>query len=651
MKIIIAEEKNMAKMKKCACCLRRIFGWLLIVLGGISGVSSAVCALIALFGGMELDSFGERLSFFATALMMTAAFFTILWLGIRLKNSGRGEKTAPPVKRKSSPANQKETQQATDEQRLQREKEEILQEKRTAYAGKITVQDALNTFSEEEQQRFENRLYQYTQDTGRAGLSPEIAAANRGLVFVDGLPVAKEVAARLDEMRNCAAVLLTLETGWGGRAEHGEQKLTLTHQDDIYCLNLTSREWNDAGGCSTLQENSTKCVGELKAAERHRWTVSGFLFHAKTLRGLPVWAAKKLAQEKVFTELFTPPYGNCEEEVGQVYWSNWRDPMEYRCIWFEKQDGMWHAHSDVRMGGIRIKKDTPLPDATDKNIARCLELDSMIYLYHPDIENWIRRDRGGEVTLYHQVEEKGSTDEHHIIYTIDPRNGALYYYEGFPWDRAAPEDAHPATYAELAQTDSRYTGMTIQNWEKYLPKKVNSDQNGRQCQRLSKSMDLPKKMADNLGEITVQDALNTLKEFVPIFIPNLAGYQMKMHTDSGEEHCFTLTGLKAYYPNMSSMCGYGSDEWCFHCKYNGENYILRFCDDAGYGTIWDCALINKENAEQLEKLSVVEWLTLVIKSETRIFHLHPDTIDAAKNIVQATSSRCGPISDNGFYGR
>lgn len=596
--------------KKCTHVLRSIFGWFLIVLGGISGVSSAFCALAALFGGMELDSFGERMRFFATDLMMTAAFFTILWLGLRLKNSGRGEKTAPPVKRKSSPANQKETQQSTDERRLQREKEEILRAKRTAYAGKITVQDALNTFPAEEQQRFENRLYQYTQDTGRAGLSPEIAATNRGFVFVDGRPVPKEVAQRLNEMRNCAAVLLTLETGWGGRAEHGEQKLTLMHQDDIYCLNLTSREWNDAGGCSTLQENSTKCVGELKATECHRWTVSGFLFHAETLRGLPVWAAEKLAQEKVFTELFTPPYGNCEE-AGQVYWSNWRDPMEYSFIWFEKQDGMWHAHSDVRMGGIRIKKDTPLPDATDKNIARCLELDSMIYLYHPDIENWIRRDRCGEVTLYHQIEEKGSTDEHHIIYTIDPRNGALYYYEGFPWDRAAPEEAHPATYAELAQTDSRYTGMTIQTWEKYLPE----------------------------------------KKFVPIFIPNLAGYQMKMHTDSGEEYCFTLTGLKAYYPNMGSRCGYGSDEWCFHCKYNGENYILRFCDDAGYGTMWDCALINKENAEQLEKLSVVEWLTLVVKSETKIFHLHPDTIDAAKNIVQATSSRCGPISDNGFYGQ
>ena len=475
----------MAKMKKCACCLRRIFGWLLIVLGGISGVSSAVCALVALFGGMELDSFGERLRFFATALMMTAAFFTILWLGIRLKNSGRRNMAAGRVMNPSLPA-KKKMQRATNVKVLgkcekcgeplhafhyyrdnacftycekcgnsnlaafaapyrtielnfdghQREgfsltvevekwpsleqcylrwyewnetggsdvkvdlptnymrehtveeflaeyilKENdvtncipfsinegllrqirnrltesgVLLEKRTAYAGKITVQDALNTFSEEEQQRFENRLYQYTQDTGRAGLSPEIAAANRGLVFVDGRPVAKEVATRLDEMRNAVS-------------------------------------------------------------------------------------------------------------------------------------------------------------------------------------------------------------------------------------------------------------------------------------------------SDNAAMISE-------KKFVPIFIPNLAGYQMKMHTDSGEEHCFTLTGLKAYYPNMSSMCGYGSDEWCFHCKYNGENYILRFCDDSGYGTIWDCALINKENAEQLEKLSVVEWLKLVLKSETKIFHLHPDTIDAAKNIVQATSSRCGPISDNGFYGR
>lgn len=266
----------------------------------------------------------------------------------------------------------------------------------------VTVQKVWNTFLPEQQEKFQERIYQYEQDVNRGGTEPEIAAANRGLMIVNGSPVPKEVAARRNAMRNCVSELLTLGNSWGSRAEHGEEKLT---------------------------------------------------------------------QEKVFTELVTPPYGNCEEKTGQVYWSNWCSTnMEYSFIWFEKQDNMWHAHSDVSMGGIRIKKDTPLPDATDKNITRCLELDSMIYLYHPDIENWIRRDSCGEITLYHQIEEKGSTDEHRIIYTIDPRNGALYYYEGFPWNRAAPEEARPATYAELAQTDSRYTGMTIQNWEKYLPK-------------------------------------------------------------------------------------------------------------------------------------------------------------------------------------
>ena len=54
----------MVFMKKSA----RFFGWLLIVLGGISGVSSAVGALAALFGELEMDSFGEKMRFFAIFL-------------------------------------------------------------------------------------------------------------------------------------------------------------------------------------------------------------------------------------------------------------------------------------------------------------------------------------------------------------------------------------------------------------------------------------------------------------------------------------------------------------------------------------------------------------------------------------------------------
>lgn len=172
--------------KKCAHVFRTILGWFLIVQGSLWGVSGGICVIVALFGGVQFNSFGDRLLFFATSLVMTVGCLTILLLGLRLKNSDRKEKTVSPVKRKSSPAKQKETQQDRNEQRLQVEKEE---NPWTAYAGEITLQGVLNTFSIEEQQRFKNQTYQYSQDTGRAGLSPEIAAANRGMVLVNGSPV------------------------------------------------------------------------------------------------------------------------------------------------------------------------------------------------------------------------------------------------------------------------------------------------------------------------------------------------------------------------------------------------------------------------------------------------------------------------------
>ncbi|MCI5700182.1 MAG: hypothetical protein MR308_07370 [Lachnospiraceae bacterium] len=139
------------------------------------------------------------------ALLVLVAAFICMLIGRRCRKNDDARRKQDS-KSKVQPKLRKDAPQPTEEQRLQREKKEILRAKRTAYAGKITVQDALNTFSAEEQQRFENQLYQYSQDTGRAGLSPEIAAANRGMVFVDGRPVAKEVATRLDEMRNAVSL-------------------------------------------------------------------------------------------------------------------------------------------------------------------------------------------------------------------------------------------------------------------------------------------------------------------------------------------------------------------------------------------------------------------------------------------------------------
>lgn len=77
------------KLKKCARILRSIFKWLLIVLGGLWGVVSLICAFAALFGGLEINTFGERVALFATFLVMAVGFFAILRLGIRLKNGGK----------------------------------------------------------------------------------------------------------------------------------------------------------------------------------------------------------------------------------------------------------------------------------------------------------------------------------------------------------------------------------------------------------------------------------------------------------------------------------------------------------------------------------------------------------------------------------
>ena len=89
-------------------------------------------------------------------------------------------------------------------QHLEREKMDLLK-KIADNMDQITVQKAWNTFLPEQQEKFQERIYQYQQDVNRGGTEPEIAAANRGLVFVDGRPVAKEVAARLDEMRNAVS--------------------------------------------------------------------------------------------------------------------------------------------------------------------------------------------------------------------------------------------------------------------------------------------------------------------------------------------------------------------------------------------------------------------------------------------------------------
>lgn len=81
-------------------------------------------------------------------------------------------------------------------QHLEQEKKD-LRKKIADNMDQITVQKVWNTFLPEQQEKFQDRIYQYEQDVNRGSTEPEIAAANRGLRIVNGSPVPEEVANRL----------------------------------------------------------------------------------------------------------------------------------------------------------------------------------------------------------------------------------------------------------------------------------------------------------------------------------------------------------------------------------------------------------------------------------------------------------------------
>lgn len=215
--------------------LRTALGWVLMVLGGFLGGISALCAIFALFGGLETESFGEQLGLFAIFLILTCVGLCVLIGGRWIKNGTFGKKPAKPATQKVPKP--KLPQPSEDQKRLEEvernldhaicavqanpmtpgksaydaEIAALEQEKQTRlrrmarHMEAVTVQDAWNTFTPEQQKRFDAQVYQYSQDVGRGGLEHEIAAANRGLVFVDASPVPKEVAARFEELKKAAA--------------------------------------------------------------------------------------------------------------------------------------------------------------------------------------------------------------------------------------------------------------------------------------------------------------------------------------------------------------------------------------------------------------------------------------------------------------
>ena len=136
----------------------------------------------------------------------------------------------------------------------------------------------------------------------------------------------------------------------------------------------------------------------------------------------------------------------------------------------------------------------------------------------------------------------------------------------------------------------------------------------------------------------------------PIFYPDLEHFQMNMHTKSGEKYTFVLTGIYMHQPNMGGCNGYGSDDWFFHSKCNGEDHILHFCNDACYGTLWNSTAIADSDAKNLLTLSDAGWILLTRYDKVCISSLHPDSIEDARKILKCTNTIGGPLNDAAIYG-
>lgn len=224
----------MAAKEKKKGGLRRCIGWILVVWGVFLGIPAALCTVVTLFGGMEVESFGEGVFLFFCFFVLTSICVYMIVGGRRLikgiaakvkRKQPQPEPEQPPLPQDASMQEQlsqidgdmKEalkviqpnptTPEALESEKQYAQRWQEREERLKQYVrerANVTMQDAMNTFTPEEQKRFETQVYQYSQDTGRDGRAPEECAGNRGLVFVDGRPVAKEVAERLEIMRRHA---------------------------------------------------------------------------------------------------------------------------------------------------------------------------------------------------------------------------------------------------------------------------------------------------------------------------------------------------------------------------------------------------------------------------------------------------------------
>ncbi len=505
-----------------------------------------------------------------------------------------------------------------------------------AHLEKITVQDAWNTFTPEQQKRFDAQVYQYFQDVGRGGLAHEIAAANRGLVFVDGRPVPKEVAARLKELQQAAA------------AEKERKKNMTTLQPMDYPVPFTelliypNRITKRPKTAQVLHEEESGSYGS-----RSREAV--YLFEENGRTSL---VCEKQRQDE------HSPQEDCEwsmraklslipqpcHRIPLTKWAlslPWKDLRQYTdevCVRMsgEPTEDKFKRYRRIKESCIKNSHDQPGWNCTYDEIG--LGFDSPDVWYLRRESHWREAPSGlpYNVTIVMKllpgVEKESDEELCGLLNSLpwwDPNSADRLMWDARNWLDAdwlqKQAEFHNSMHRKTPRSDA---------YEKAL------DEVLRQLCLLEE----PKTAAKEESE------MKKILTFKPTSPGNLKGYRMDMHTTSGEKYSFILSGLVAFHPNQSRMCGYGCDDWMFHCTLDGEDYILNFSDEASYGRCWRCVPISREDTQRLEQLEAADWLRLMAKSGKEIHSLHPDHAAEARAAMKIDHSRCGPISDKDFYG-
>ena len=649
--------------------LRTALGWTMIVFGGLLTGICALCAILAILGGLETESFGEQLGLCIVFLILMCVNLCVLLAGRWLKNGTFARKPAKPAVQKES---KPDHPQPTEDQRrleeierdiifvagtlqansmcpgkgaMERELEEMQKEKQlrlkrmATCMESVTVQDAWNTFTPEQQKRFDAQVYQYSQDVGRDGILPnEVYAANRGLVFVDGRPIPRQVATRLEELRKAAAEkerkknMTTLQPMdypvpftelliYPNRIVKRPKTAQFLHEEESGSYGSRSRE-----AVYLYEENGrTSLVCEKQRRDEHhsqadlQWSMKVKLsLVPRSIHYIPLtkWA-------------LSMPWDDLRQYTDEVCVRMSGEPTEdkfkrYRRI---KEDHMKNSH------------DQPGWNCTYDEIG--LGFDSLD-VWHLRRESHWREAPSGlpyNVTVVMKLLPKVEKESDEALCSL---LNSLLWWNPDKADRLL-WDARNWLDADWLQKQAEFNDSMHRN-------NPHNDGYEKALDEILHQLCL---LEEPKPAVREKPEKKTALTFTPASSGNLKGYRMDMHTTSGEKYRFILSGLVAFHPNRSRMCGYGCDDWLFHCTAEGEDYILNFSDEASYGRCWSCTRISREDARKLDTMEAADWLRLMAtmaKSGKQILHLHPDHAAKARAAMKIDHSRCGPISDQDFYG-